>query len=348
MKKFILYKLILHNCKDKNHLEKGFTLIEVISTLVMSSIVVLAGFAGFFQIKEFFGTSKVDVDVTQRLRTAFQSMGPDLQQLGEGISKKEFPVVALSNSNGTSEITIRKGGFTTLTLCGDLKKGSTDVVKVLDNGLTTLPACVSPNDTNNDGWPDGVKDWQNHRNGNTVKAYILDTKTSKGESFDYSGEETFDASGVSITPVAGSETRKVNLTTNNHTWANDYEAATTAIYLFDEKTYKVTNNTLQLISNGEVFDLVENIEKLDLTGILQDDVSATISRCKTIDLTGAKDCTPALSTDYTWNQIKSVEVTVTSLPSETEQPPKTQAEKEEKEKLRSLTQQFLPRNRLSF
>lgn len=343
MKKFILFKLILHNCKDKNHLENGFTLIEVISTLVMSSIVLGVAFSGFFQIKEFFGTDKVNVDVNQRLRTAFQTIGPDLQQLGEGVGNKEFPAVALSSSNGTSEITIRKGGFTPLTLCGNLKAGTTDAVKVLDNDFKTSPACVSANDNNNDGWPDVVKDWQNHRNGNTVKAYIIDTSTNKVESFDYSGEETFDNSGASIVPVAGTVPGKVNLTTNNHTWANDYSAATTAIYLFNEKSYKVTNNTLQLISNGEVFDLVEDIDKLDLTAILQEDVSTTPSGCKIIDLTGAKECTPTFSGTYTWNQIKSVEVKIiASLPKD--QNRNITLKKEDL----SLTQRFLPRNRLSY
>lgn len=346
MKKYTLYKAILHNCKDNHQTEKGFTLIEAISTLLMGSIILGAAFSGFFQIKQFFGKDKLAVDVNQRLRTAFQTMGPDLQQIGEGIGNKEFPAIALSTNNGTSEITIRRGGLTPLTLCRDLKAGSTDVPKVLDGNVTTLPACVSPNDNDNDGWPDVVKQWQNHRNGNTVKAYILDTASNKGESFEYNGEETFNLAGVSITPSPGIVPTIVQLKTNNHTWQNDYKAGTTAIYLFDEKTYKLTDNTLQLIVNGEVFDLVEDIEKLEIKASLQKDVGDTPAKCKTIDLTGVRDCAPAFGGIYTWDLIKSIDVTIKA------QPPQDKgqgfAAKQLTDDDLTLSQQFLPRNRFNF
>lgn len=343
MKKFTLYRLILHNCKDKSNLEKGFSLIEAISTLLMGSIILGAALSGFFQIKEFFGKDKLTTDVNQRLRTAFQSIGPDLQQMGENVSNKEFPAVALSTNNGTSEITIRRGGLEPLTLCDDISANSTDSVAVLDKSLTTSPACISVNDSNNDGWPDTVKEWQNFRNGNTVRAYIVDTSTNKGEFFEYNGEETLNSGGTTMTPSGGTEPDIVNLTTNSHTWANDYSAGTTAIYLFDESTYKVTNNTLQLIRNGEVFDLVEDVEKLDITAIIQENVSATPSECKTIDLTGVSNCNPSFSGDYTWNLIKSLDVEVTALaPQDKGNFAKLSAED------LTLSQQFLPRNRLNF
>jgi len=353
MKKFTLYRLILHNCKDKSNLEKGFSLIEAIATLLMGSIILGVALSGFFQIKEFFGKDKLTTDINQRLRTAFQTIGPDLQQIGEDVSNKEFPAVTLSTNNGTSEITIRRGTLeplTPLTLCAEITAGTTDPVTVLDKSLTTSPACSSVNDSPNDstkkdGWPDTVKEWQNFRNGNTVKAYIVNTAENKGEFFEYKGEETLDSGGATMTPSGGEEPDVVNLTTNSHTWANDYSAGKAAIYLVSgESTYKVTNNTLQLIKDGEVFDLVEDIEKLEIKAILQEDVSATPSKCDTIDLTGVTGCNPAFSGDYTWNLIKSMEVKITA-----KEPPQV------KNKLvsltaddLSLTQQFLPRNRLNF
>ncbi|WP_324282808.1 hypothetical protein VKI22_05505 [Cyanobacterium aponinum UTEX 3221] len=343
MKKSTLYRLILHNCKDKSSLEKGFSLIEAISTLLMGSIILGVALSGFFQIKEFFGKDKLSVDVNQRLRTAFQTIGPDLQQMGENVSNIEFPAVALSTNNGTSEITIRRGGLEPLTLCADISANSTDSVTVLDKNFTASPACISVNDDDGDGWPDTVKEWQNFRNGNTIRAYIVDTSTNKGEFFEYKGEETLDSGGATMTPSGGTEPDVVNLTTNSHTWANDYSAATTAIYLFDESTYKVTNNTLQLIRNGEVFDLVEDIEKLDVTAILQENPTATEYECKTINLTEV-DCDPTFSIDdYTWNLIKSLDVEVTALPPQD----KGNFAKLTEDDL-TLSQQFLPRNRLNF
>lgn len=146
-----------------------------------------------------------------------------------------------------------------------------------------------------------------------------------------------------MTPSGGTEPYVVNLTTNTHTWANDYSASTTAIYLFDESTYKVTNNTLQLIRNGEVFDLVEDIEKLDITAIIQENPTATEYECKTINLTEV-DCDPTFSIDdYTWNLIKSLDVEVTALPPQD----KGNFAKLTEDDL-TLSQQFLPRNRLNF
>lgn len=359
MKEFILYKQILHNCKFQNKKgncqENGFTLIEVISTLLMGSIILGAAFSGFFQIKEFFGKDKLTMEVNQRLRTAFETMGPDLQQLGEGIANKQFPAVTLStNNNGRSEITIRRGGLQPLTLCGNITANTTTPVTVLDKSLTSSPACISVNDspsdpTKKDGWPDVVKDWQNLRNGNTVKAYILDTVNNKGEFFEYKGEETLNSSGASMTPSPTTEPHVIRLTTNNHRWANSYPAGTTAIYLFDESNYKVTNNnTLQLIRNGEVFDLVEDIDKLDITAIVQKGVSSTPSRCKTIDLTGVSNCTPTFTGTYTWNFIESMEVKITALPPQDKKGLYDGLSSQEKEKLLSLRQQFLPRNRFNF
>lgn len=343
MKKYTQFKLILHNCKDKNNLDKGFTLIEVLSTLLMGSIILGVAFSGFFQIKEFFSKDKLTTDVNQRLRTAFQIMGPNLQQLGEGVNNREFPAVTLSTNNGTSEITIRRGGLEALTLCADLEANSSDSVTVLDKSFISSPACVSVNDNNGDGWPDPVKNWANFRNGNTVRAYILDTATNKGEFFEYKGEETLDSSGASMTPSSGTEPDIVKLTTNSHTWANDYSAGSTAIYLFNESTYKVTNNILQLILNGEVFDLVEDIDKLDIKAILQENVSAPEYKCYTINLTEV-NCDPAFSVeDYTWNQIKTLKVEITALPPQD----KGYLEKLDNKNL-TLSQEFLPRNRLSF
>lgn len=344
MKKYIRYKVILLNCKDKDPLEKGFTLIEAISTLLMGSIILGAALSGFFQIKGFFGDDKLTTDVNQRLRTAFQTIGPDLQQMGENVSNKEFPAVTLSSNNGTSEITIRRGGLEPLTLCADIEANSTDSVTVLDKDLTSSPACVDVVDSNNDGWPDKVKDWQDLRNGNTVKAYILDTATNEGEFFEYKGEETLNVSGGNMTPSPSAEPYEIKLTTNSHTWANDYSAATTAIYLFNESTYKVTNNTLQLIRNGEVFDLVGDIDKLDITATIQENVGTTPSEgCHTIDLTGVSGCNPTFSGDYTWNLIKSLDVKIKTL-----RPPQDVNERLDEEEDLTLSQQFLPRNRLNF
>lgn len=368
MKEFILYKQILHKCKYQNkkgnYQEKGFTLIEVISTLLMGSIILGAAFSGFFQIKEFFGKDKLTMDVNQRLRTAFETMGPDLQQLGEGIAYKQFPAVTLrTNNNGRSDITIRRGGgLQPLTLCGNITANTTTPVTVLDKSVTSSPACISVNDspgepTKKDGWPDVVKEWQNLRNGNTVRAYILDTVNNRGEFFEYKGEETLNSSGTSMTPSPTTEPYVIRLTTNNHRWVNSYTAGTTAIYLFDESTYKVTdNNTLQLIRNGEVFDLVENVDKLDIVARISE--NGNVSECKTIyiDLAGqskAKDCVaPNFSTPYsgiyTWNLIESMEVKITTLPPQDKKGLYDRLSPQEQEKLLSLSQKFLPRNRFNF
>lgn len=347
MKKFIPYKPVLLNYNARKNHQKGFTLLETLATMSMGTIILGAGFAAYLQIQENVAKQTINADISQRTRLVFATMGPDLQQTGEKITSRDLPAITLEQDSvtNTSIITVRRGStLTGLTLCEDIEEDSTDPVSVISSAEGSS-VCIG-NDGNSDGWPDDVKQWQNQRTaqGGKLRPYILDLTTNEGEFFDYDGEEIEDGTGNAMTPSAGNLPDIVNLTTNNHTWERDYTARQSSIFLFEDRTYKLNNGVLQLIANGETLDLVEDIEKLEVVGIIQDTLNSDEHRCTVIPPVNTADCTPAYTGGFTWNKIKSIEVTVIPKVSDDK---KNQLTITDKTALQ-LTKQFYPRNRNNF
>ena len=362
MKNFILFKAfsLTYNSRQgrPNQRNSGFTFPEVIASIVMSSIILASAFGGFFSIREIFARDKVKLDVNQRLRTVFATMGPDIQQTGEGlVSDPKFPVLLITEENipsttiKTSEIVLRKTLLPlSLYTCEDITAGNSDPVMVMDEGSTESACKVSLHDSQPvDGWPDGVKKWQDRRNnkGGDIRAYIYDSDTGKGEFFDYSGEETKDSDGNTITPSDTNPAYTLTLQSNGgHTWQNDYPVGS-VIYLMEERRYRVKDNKLQLVVNdSETSDLVENVKKLEVKAILSEEKNGTEYECKVIPPTA--NCTPTFpnpTTNYSWAQIKFIDITAKLSPGE-DSNSNTVGNLQEEDL--ELSQRFFPRNSLSF
>lgn len=365
MKKFILYKIFLqlYNNKQKST-DRGFTMLEAIASLLIGSLILSFAFSGFLSARQIFMGDRGKMDANQRLRSIFNTIGPDIQQTGEGlVSDPKFPAIEISEvtipgtTEKSSQITIRKAILPlSLNVCTAITAGDTTSPNVINN--------IDPNDnfckvndsqpmnngvSNPDGWPDTVKIWQDLRKnkGDTLYAYIYDGNGG-GEIFNYTGEEIFDINGNTMTPSADTPPHTVNLKTNNHTWTKDYPKYS-VIYLIDERKYRVVNNKLQLVlNNSQVLDIVENFDKLDITATLQKEAGGTEYVCRKIPPTASGDCTPNFpnpTKDYSWGQIKNITVTAKILPAEDTNSNTGSVLQEED---LSLTQKFFPRNRLSF
>ena len=371
MKNFILWKVFLQNYSKKSLSfstnNSGYTLIEALTSVMIGGIVLGASLGGFLSIKELMFGDRVKTDINQRLRTVFSTIGPDIQQTGEGlISNPNLPAVVVAQQTlpgpiTTSEISIRKADLIgSLTLCTDLTNGTTNPVNVIDDPATPPTPAPPPGcevtDSDNNGWPDNIEIWQGKKteNGGTIKAFIFDSTTGNYEFFDYINEQTRLA-GSTMTPSAGNTPDEVNLTTNSHIWQNTYLAGSSVIYLLEERKYEVNNNTLQLVVNGtDTFNLIESIENIDITVYLQESLGADIYACKIIPPTVASDCPPDpanpgapayIPSNYTWAQIKSVKVDVVAQPSSSA--PVNATNNLSSDDL-TLSQEFFPRNRLSF
>ena len=372
MKNFILWKVFLQNYSKKSLSfstnNSGYTLIEALTSVLIGGILLGASLGGFLSVKELMFGDRVKTDINQRLRTVFSTIGPDIQQTGEGlVSNPNIPALTVAQqtipgtSDQTSEITIRKADLIgSLTLCTDLTNGTTNPVNVIDDPATPPTPAPPPGcevtDSDNDGWPDNIGTWQGKKteNGGSIKAFIFDSVTGNNEFFTYTGEQSLLA-GTAMTPSAGNTPDEVNLTTNSHIWQNSYLAGSSVIYLLEERKYEVNNNTLQLVINGtDTFDLIESIEKLDITTYLQESLGADIYACTIIPPTVAGDCPPDPANpsapaynpaNYSWAQIKSVKVDVVAQPSASA--PVNATNNLSSDDL-TLSQEFFPRNRLSF
>ncbi|BAQ64566.1 hypothetical protein GM3709_1331 [Geminocystis sp. NIES-3709] len=331
-------------------------MMEAISTLLIGSVILGFAFNGFFSMRQIFISDKAKVDANQRLRTIFTTIGPDIQQTGEGlISDPKLPAIEISEQNigsttvKTSEIIVRKAVVpSSLNVCQSITAGTTSIVNVIDN-ISTDTTCRVNDFQPEDGWPDTVKIWQGLRQnkGGSIRAYIYDGN-GNGEFFNYTGEETKDSGGTAMTPAAGTKPEKVNITTGGHTWLRDYPFGS-FIYLMEERRFRVQDEKLQLIvNNSETFDITEDVEKLEIKAILQKEAGGTQYVCKKIPPTVTTDCSPNFpdpATEYSWAQIKTIDVTAKILPGENTNNQSTGTLTQED---LSLTQQFFPRNRLSF
>jgi len=358
MKKFIPFKLYLQLYSNKHQeVSSGFTMLEALATLLIGSIILSFAFGGFLSTRKIFLSDRGKLEANQRLRTVFTTIGPDIQQTGEGlVSDPKLPAIEIKevtiphSTNKTSEIILRKAiSPLFFNLCTDITAGTTSYPNVIDNSDPNDNFCKVNDYQPIDGWPDTVKILRDLRlnKGDKLYAYIYN-KNGGGEFFDYTGEEILGADGNAMTPSVGTSPHTVNLKTNNHTWTRNYLEGS-VIYLIDERQYRVVNNKLQLVlNNSQVLDIVENVDKLDITATLQKEVGGTEYVCRKIPPTATGDCSPSFpdpATEYSWAQIKSINVTAKILPGEDSNSNTAAILREED---LTLTQKFFPRNRLSF
>jgi hypothetical protein len=364
LKQFTLLCSKNNNKPSELHNETlGFTILEVIATTVMGLLIIGGGFGGFIMVQQIVGNDRHTADINQRLTTALSTMGPDIQQMGEGlVNNTQIPVLKISQRiilgstvNKTSDITIKRTLLPlTLSVCAQVDSGTSNAVTVMSENDPNNPTDPNPNascqpsqndNDPEDDWPDNVRKWQEKRvsEGGTVSAYIFNGD-QEGEFFDYTGEE------VGTAPLPGQIPDTFKLTTDGHTWENTYPI-NSSIYLIDERTYKVTSDgKLQLITKtGESFDITEGIDRLEITAILQkvDPNNTTEYKCKIISATSTDCGIP----DYRWSDVKYIEVKVVAI-DPTDNPDLVRNKPGQRSNLTpqdlTMTQKFLPRNRLSF
>ncbi len=332
----------------------------------MGFVILGFAFSGFLSMRQSFVGDTGVADVNQRLKTIFASIAPDMIQVGEGLTDTDLPLLEITqrtipNTNPvekTSDITIRRTLLPqTLTSCTAITALSTTKPLVVDESSTNSLCKRNDNENPKDGWPDTLKLWNQKRNNDpgTIKAYIYDRSTNRGEFFDYKGEIIKKADGTTITnPNTTTKiVETVNLDTNDHTWTNNYPEGS-IIYLMDKRQYQVDldQKKLKLIVNDQVedtFELTENLDKLDITATLNklDDTTGNTTEhlCKVItEAGGPTSCTPSFpnpTTEYKFNQIKSIEISATVKENE------DSSKKLRKDEDLTMSQKFYPRNSMN-
>ena len=340
----LLKFLFLYSKTKLPNLDSGFTLVELLVSMVVASIVLSIAFLGASLNRKLYLEDQVRNSVNQNLRTALDLIGSDIKQVGEYLSKDSaFPVIQVLQTDITgtnpieqkSEIVILRSLLdSTLKVCQNINAGTNrDNVQISDNGANPPAGCSPDVDANNDGWPDNLEKWRNYRlsHGGTVRAYIYDG-AGNGEFFDYDSE-----------PNSKNQIHKAN----NTNWQYSYNASgSSRVYLMEERRYRLLcaqsscsqDNVLQLVTNenhasSKTLNLVNNLNRFKITVVTKNNSFKATGFCTTL---------PCPTSD-SWTQIKSIQATVQGV-----NPAKSNLisiKANDKKKLQ-LTQQFFPRNTL--
>ncbi len=237
----------------------------------------------------------------------------------------------------------------------DEREANPTVAAALD--ASNQPNCRLTADLNSDGWPDdNLEKWRNYRRENvaagiTTKALVFNSAgTGSQDSFDYSAETgptttTFTLAGT------GRTGRIVRYTISRSTgdWTDPTTIAGRSLYLVEERRYRLSGDTLQVIVNGGTpISLVKGLSSFRVNVNRRSDfVGNTSSQdfCwksnddATVALTSPISTPPAnCGVNNQWNQIQSIDVAVSS----------TTAGVGTVQANRSLTKRFFPRSVFSF
>ena len=166
----------------------GFTVIELLVTLVIVLVVGSAALAMALSGRGIYEVDRARMRLTQNLRSGMDYLVTDIRQAG-GQLGDDFPALILVNgtSGGPDMLQVRNNlEPVVLRVCQDISNGDTSVeVYIAQTGGTPDPGCGIMPDADSDGWSDNLQAWRAFRNGQTVRAYIFNPISGEGEFFDY-------------------------------------------------------------------------------------------------------------------------------------------------------------------
>jgi len=294
---------------------KGFTLTEFLVSMSIMGMVSGIALTVALSSHDTFETDQNRTDVNQNLRSGLDLLGSNIRQAGERLPE-DIPAIQIINgaSGAPDTLILRKNLLDhVLPVCKDISAGSSaDAVFVGKKKVTgKVPqGCGVVPDDDGDGWPDNLQAWRDYRlaNGGEVMAYIYNPTTEEGEFFVYDDEDN--------------STFHLHKLNGEH-WQFDYDVADgSRLYILDEDLFRVSDNLLQLIVNGNTdntLNLIDHLVDLQARVFLKD---GTVQ--------------DALGSGDTWYDLEAVEITLVG-----------QTSFNGRTMTRSVNSRFFPRNVLS-
>jgi prepilin-type N-terminal cleavage/methylation domain-containing protein len=264
--------------------ESGFTLVELITALGLSSIIMAMVVSASLSVRNTFSNDMVRTRVNSNLRSAMDIMAMNIRQTGENLLSY-FPAMVLNNgsSSGTSDTLILRRALIpeVLTLCTAASAGSTGLY-VSSAGLTDSE-CVATNVAPTYSVFQGIR----LEEGGSIRVYIYDSATKAGEFLTYTSESN--SSGQYMLQTSST--------------SRAYGRLTTAIYFIEE--YEFTLNTAD-----KTLVLRENQDSTKLKPVAFDitDFQVTFRTEDNVQLT---TLTPLSSDD--WKDIQEVEIAISGV-----------------------------------
>lgn len=265
---------------------KGFTLVELIVTTLISSMVLGLSLQLITDQRKQFVGDRLRSESGQTLRAGMDLIGTDARLAGDFLeSDSELPVISVIDESDSSNATDgdilvlqRKMISDTLKLCRNLSNGE-DRLRVARN--PTQPGCGTYSDGDGNDLNDSVDAFRNYRcqaDGNntcdrtsnltvgtcddeSVWAYIHDPVNNRGEFFRYSFERSNAANTRNLLFRCDSSTWLFNYTYNSSNFTDN-----PTIYILEERTYSLNGDVLQLTENRQApaLRLTNNIAEFEV------------------------------------------------------------------------------------
>ena len=215
--------------------EKGYTVLELLVYMLLSSILLQAIAGTILSFRLVYHNDVIRTRLLQNLLGGSNILTHNLEQAGEYLPRT-FPVIELTNgTSGNPDVLISRKGMIqeTFSLCQALGTGASNRIYVSTTANGAPPSCVRANIATN------FNAWKTFRtnNGGSVKAFLYDVSSKKGEFFPYTLETD-----------SGTE---YYLTRGSGTWANSYSTTSTTLYLIEEFQYYQFSDRLEIVKNGD-------------------------------------------------------------------------------------------------
>lgn len=210
----------------------GFTVLELLVTLLVGMLVMVIGFSTLITVRGAFVDDIRRISSNQNSRGALDIIGIATREAGENLDP-HFPAVEIQQDGENSILVIRRNLLDeVLKLCTAIDQGSSNT-QIFFAVPGTKQGCIRTDQIHN------YSAWNAFRiksNGN-VRAYIYDSSTKEGEFFDYNSEVDTGSS--------------LYLVSSAHTWAHDYTDTSGAVYILEEWRFVMNGDLLQVIENGQ-------------------------------------------------------------------------------------------------
>ncbi len=363
VKQFILLKQFTQSSN------KGFTLLELLVTLVVASVITGLALKLIVDQRQLFLNDQSRTQVNQNLRASLDLVGTDIKQAGERLTTSALPVVQVFNgASGASDQLILQRLIVaeTLPVCQTVTSGNTNPIVVSSKAIAS--GICSFSDGNGNTLPDNLDRWRDSRcaedgtlacaratnidratvsnrcdeekdgtDKECLWAYIYDPVNKVGEFFVYGFESPRDATNTANNIYRVHRVDNINW---QRTYTYNAASATNPIlYILEQRRYELVDNgstdkVLQLTINNQTssnFLVDGQTSPIRLVNQLADFQVKALMQDDTLE-DSFNDTSPP-SDD--WKLLKAIKIDVTAInpaPNSTKVPNLT------------VSAQFFPRN----
>jgi len=238
----------------------GYSLVEVLLAMTIALVVMAGALTLALGSRRLYETDQIRNRLSANLQAGRELLVTDVRQVGERLNEN-FPAIVVTrggdlpggSSGDPDELILRRNLLSTvLRICEDADSTDGDLVIAVKNspppGCAPLP--VEPGDT----YPSNLQAWTDQRiaAGGTIEAYLFDPVAGTGEFFVIESEGENGDGFFIHRPVGSPNLGQSYLVSND-----------SRIYILEERRYRISNGTLQLLVDGDTSSPINLVDSID-------------------------------------------------------------------------------------